>query len=489
MPIPWAHDDRPHLCQRATSPDTIHVIYERVEGNTLAGDCLPLSCWATVPSVAAQLGADPNRLVLLGLESNHDHRPLREGDILHLLSTEVMGSSVMCRPSAASMLALALIAAFSNEHTTRSRLLPVLAAALLFPGADAGPEPGEPGASPITGWVWSPYRGKLGPLSNVDESPVSFFRDSEPWWPDTLVKINPSPAPFEVHWAPQSPSPIFANVLAIGTPAPIALLLPSRLPKRSLTALISQQFPHTAYLSGQVPSLAAHTPADTVVQLRDGDAIVVHDTHWKPAIWHATQQAFPSHASARHRGCWSHALSFRSNCWLLLWRPGQHGPEVVYAEGLQTWDPIARTLRPALQPLPDGWWPSAYGGSSLKEPLHLATASLPQCANVIVPHCLACIQVPTDIASRLRDGDVLGDSSLPGIHKDIPISPGKEAAATGRARRRTSPHLATLFLGIHCSSATARWVATGSIAWSLLWLSSYLPAYQKLQQIARGFLT
>ena len=97
-------------------------------------------------------------------------------------------------------------------------------------------------------WVWSPYQGKLGPLPNIRDTPGSILRDAEPWWHDRLVQIHPSPALLETHWVPQSPSSEFVTVLAMGAPAPAALLLPSKLTKRSLVTLIARHFPRAVSL-------------------------------------------------------------------------------------------------------------------------------------------------------------------------------------------------------------------------------------------------
>ena len=266
--------------------------------------------------------------------------------------------------------------------------------------------------------------------------------------------------------------------MAIGAPAPVALLLPSKVTKRLLIELVAKQFPHADYLSGQIPALAEHVPADIDIRLRDGDAVVVHATHWSPTIRRTDYHVFPNHASARHQGCWSHTLTFHSDCWVLLWKPGQNGPTALYAEGPQTWDPAARTLIPALSHIPDGWWPSPYGESSTNEPLHFVSPGPPRCANVIVPPRMTCVQVPADMPWCLRDGDV-----LPAEHiRNIDHAAESSSLPVGIPSSRTRPTaklglVSTIMLGAQARHGGAPWAAVGGIVWSLLWLVNYLPAY------------
>ena len=67
VPVPWAYDDDPHLCQRSGNPDTINIIYERVEANKLQGDCLAVNDWSTVASVARFLDLSAEHLHLLDM--------------------------------------------------------------------------------------------------------------------------------------------------------------------------------------------------------------------------------------------------------------------------------------------------------------------------------------------------------------------------------------------------------------------------------------
>ncbi|CAE7721086.1 unnamed protein product [Symbiodinium microadriaticum] len=205
-----------------------------------------------------------------------------------------------------------------------------------------------------------------------------------------------------------SPSPLFANVLVVGPPAPTAILIPSRLQKRRLFAVLCSYFPGTAVISGQIQNLADHIPPTADIILRDGDVITTHGSGWSPSIHYVAPDSFVNHASARSQGRWSHPLSFYSDCWVLLWSPDVDSPTAIYAEGRQTWDPAARTLIPALQHLPNGWWPSPRGGPDITEPLHLVETSGEICrANILHWNQPRCCQVMMTGLPRYRDGDVL----------------------------------------------------------------------------------
>ena len=475
-PVPWAYDDRPHICQRPSDPDCLHIIHERVEDNILRGDCLEISRWSTISSVAGQLNLDPSSLRLLGIDGSTAGRPLRDGDIIHSVDPTAEVSSSISLFSAPGLCLFLLASGHGFQTNTRGFLGPGLAWALCHL-ATAAPSRDDPPEDTGLQWVWSPYRGKLGPYSLLSLANTNPLRAAEPWWSHGLAYVSPAPHLREAHWVPRSPSPLFANILAFGSPAPTALLLPSRLPKHLLFSVLAQYFPGLEYLSGRIPALAEHFPPETEVSLRDGDAIVTRGSQWSPTL-HQQPVSFSDHAAARVQGCWSHPLSFQSNCWILVWRPDGSPPAAVYAEGTQHWDPAACTLRPALSWLPEGWWPSLHGGASAAEPLHFVEASGNiGCANVLHWPRRSCHRLVSADITSWRDGDVSyeGTRTHPDPHHPINT---RDSPSTNRAARATgSGFLPACALAVWTTWLAQGWTAPGGPHWGLCLLACYLSAY------------
>ncbi|CAE7566637.1 unnamed protein product [Symbiodinium necroappetens] len=417
VPVPWAYDDRPHICQRPSSPDTLHVIYEHVDGHILQGQCLPISTWSTLDSVAGQLGVAPNQLVLLGVDSRPAHRPLRDGDILHHLHLEPGDHSDAISLTAS----LPLLLAIAFKHHA-SQLHTVFLAAgiswLMCQPARSAPAPDDLDTS----------EGKTG-----------------------LVRISPALHPSEDHWVPSSPSPLFATVLALGT----------------------------AHLSGRIPTLAEHFPQNTEISLRDGDSIVVHGRRWRPTLLQRQPATFRNHAAARVYGSWSHPLSFQSDCWILMWRPGGAPPSAIYAEGHQHWDPEARTIRPALGLLPDGWWPSLHGGTSETEPLHIVKASGDsRCANILYWPQRCCQRVHLEDSDAWRDGDVIFATSSRNAGPELAFASHSPTSSSSRPLRGPYRYFAALVAVVFWTSLTgSTWSAPGGPSWGICLLACYLSAY------------
>ena len=476
VPVPWAYDDRPHICLRSPDPDNLHIIHERVEDNVLRGDCLVVSRWSTLSSVAGQLDLDQRSLRLLGVDGSTAGRSLRDGDITHSVDPAVaVPSSAATLP--APGICLFLLAGGHGAQTSSIGFLGLGLAWALCHLATAVPTLADQNDDFSFQWVWSPYRGKLGPYSPLSLADSNPLRSTEPWWRHGLAYVSPAPHLREAHWVPRSPSPLFANILAFGPPAPVALLLPSRLPKHLLFSVLAQYFPGLEYLSGRIPALAGHFPPETEVLLRDGDAIVTRGSRWSPTL-HQQPASFANHAAARVQGCWSHPLTFHSNCWILVWRPDGHPPAAIYAEGPQHWDPAACTLRPALNSLPDGWWPSLHGGASAVEPLHLVEASgAIGCANILHWPQRSCHRLVFEDLAHWRDGDVSFSDSGP-LSSFPQATPRREAPASNRATRSTGSSSSVFFvLTVWAIWSAPRWTAPGGPSWSLCLLACYLSAY------------
>ena len=405
VPVPWANDDKPHLCQRAPTDGAIHIIHERPEEASLRGDCLQVPSPATLNSIATFVGVRPQDLTLLGSSDDSATLEAREGDIV--FQRDPIPVRDPCSGSCANGIRwpVMLLLTLGTKQTTLG--LTALAASLTV-GSGMVAKPVSHKGTSESHWVWSPYRGKLGPYQSQSLQTSSPLLEEEPWWDSSLTRAHPALHATETHWVPGSPSPLFANVLVVGPPAPTAILIPSRLQKRRLFAVLCSYFPGTAVISGQIQNLADHIPPTADIILRDGDVITTHGSGWSPSIHYVAPDSFVNHASARSQGRWSHPLSFYSDCWVLLWSPDVDSPTAIYAEGRQTWDPAARTLIPALQHLPNGWWPSPRGGPDITEPLHLVETSGEICrANILHWNQPRCCQVMMTGLPRYRDGDVL----------------------------------------------------------------------------------
>ena len=482
VPVPWAYDDRPHLCQRPPNPDSLHVIYEHVEGSILQGECMPVSRWSTLQSIAGQLQVDPQQLRLLGADSNAAGRPLRDGDIIHTLDPAIEVPSSLAAVVAPSI-CLLLLAGWHGPHAGPQGLVLLGLVWLFWCSAAAVPTRDDHFAESSLQWIWSPYRGKLGPFSSLSLAHANPLRTVEPWWNHGLAPVSPVPHLREAHWVPRSPSPVFATILAFGSPAPVALLLPSRISKQLLFSIVAQYFPGLDSLRGRIPMLAEHFPPETEVPLRDGDAVITHSCRWSPALHHQPV-SFPSHSAARAQGCWSHPLTFHSDCWVLVWRPDGSPPTAIYAEGQQQWDPEACTLRPALNSLPDGWWPSTHGSTSPTEPLHFAEASGDTgCVNVLLWSQRCCRRLDLEDLTQGRDGDVLPDISGSDPHCIASVPCQTLSPPPNRAGRAARPGSFSLFAIIAWAFASVRrWAAPGgpqlgSLPLSVLPRSLWCPAF------------
>ena len=189
--------------------------------------------------------------------------------------------------------------------------------------------------------------------------------------------------------------------------------------------------------------------------------------------------SFPSHSAARAQGCWSHHLTFHSDCWVLVWRPDGGPPTAIYAEGQQHWDPEACTLRPALNSLPDGWWPSTHGSTSPAEPLHFVEASGDTgCVNVLLWSQRCCRRLDLEDLTQGRDGDVLPDTSVAESHYIASVPRSHLSPPPNRAGRMAQPGPFSLYAVIAwVFASTRRWAAPGGPHWGLCLLACYLAAY------------
>ena len=340
VPVPWIYNDEVHLCQRAIGEHDCNVVLEELRDNSLRGQCVTLHTWTTPSSIAHDLGVPADRVVLLGHLGQQRTGSLRDGDVIHYPISSGVGRST---------LGPALLGAVLMSFVGRTVLRPLLSEWMvvlsfwLLACTDAAPLMREGPAPPSTGshWIWSPFTGVRGPNGQVtNDRRLQLYQD-EPWWPTGLVQILPVSTEEDMHWVPRSPSAAFVVAMVSGPPAPIVALLPQTLPKHALLRLVQQYFAEAIGIKGRIPGLAEHVPGSSLLQLRDGDAIVVQVDGWKPTLHTTAISSFPTHAQARTCGRWSHPLEFRSDCWLIFFgvsmtnRPSRRTP-LGYSDGIRS---------------------------------------------------------------------------------------------------------------------------------------------------------
>ena len=474
VPVPWAYSDEVHLCRRSDYESYVNVVIETLQGDKMVGGCYTVPSWTTAAAVIQHSGLEHRPLALLGHVPTAALPPLRDGDVLHQVLDDPSppaGQASHVRPwgPVTAMLCAAWIVSGLRTPTYW-----IFVAVVAFVVAQAGPVPESAGHPERLHWVWSPYRGRLGPLPpDFSAQPPACISPSEPWWTAGYVLVSPAPSSDSDHWVPCSPASEFAVALIVGPPAPKAVLLPKRLSKRMLLCAVRFLFDDVHGLRGHMPQLASYFADDATLMLRDGDALFISSTQWRPALHRLSLTQFPNVYSARQQGCWSHALAFYGDCWVLLWRPGDTQPHAVRATGRQVWDPDARTLRPALDDVPEGWWPSKLGQFSSAEPLHLVQVGFGNWQQVPVFRSppLRCTWSRQEEA---RPGDVVED-----------IRPAEPLSASGSFDLRAAPltsrsrisGLSCLPLVITALSQHIVWHQRLTLSWGLALLSCYLAAY------------
>ena len=268
-------------------------------------------------------------------------------------------------------------------------------------------------------------------------------------------------------------------VLAVGSPAPASLLLPCQINKKSLRLILQHRFGERVQLQGQLSQLADHIPASALLTLRDGDAIAILPSKWRPSLGPHLVRSFDTVADARARGYWSHPLHFHSNCWLLLWRPASSQPDVVFASGVQQWDPVRGTLLPALAHLPDRWWPSLSALTADSNLLHLlqANAHDARAATVLCANPWRCEQL-TPAPWQIRTGDILAESHEPPSSGTACVAPrDRPRAARSRATLYGPGRLSSLIIGGLLFRCLWPLLQRGHSFWSLAILGCYLAAF------------
>ena len=436
VPVPWIHSDEVHLCLQDTEENICNVLFEWYNGQTLLGACRRVYRWASFTTLAEQFGTNGAPLLLLGAPFGKSTGPLRDGDILYYETSRAKPQGPLSSLWFGLQALHAVYGLLSHRSHRYVDPLFALGALHLFTCVAAAPTQDPGHYATWHAWIWSPFGGKIGPVEAADTAAIAHLHHLEPWWARGIVPVAPRIDPLETHWLPRSPSEQFAVVLVNRAPSPHAMLLPCRLFKSALKSILGHYSQGTFWLCGRIPQLSEHVKPEVDVHLRDGDVLSLVPHGWEPSIARQPRHHFPNVELARALGCWSHSLSFEGDCWILLWRPQSRNPEAVFAQGRQTWDPLARTLRPALRHLPDSWWPSYAGVDTRHEPLHLVAADADDSSAVTVlqPQPWHCLQL-TDPERSLRTGDVLGtDSTNPHIPSNGQIFSAEQP--------QTSPHRA-----------------------------------------------
>ncbi|CAE6915759.1 unnamed protein product [Symbiodinium sp. CCMP2592] len=315
-------------------------------------------------------------------------------------------------------------------------------------------------------WLWSPYRGRLGPVLCSEEDEVrQWLHYLEPLWFRGHAKVHPSLEPYEHHWVPLLATNSLVTVLVLGAPRPLAVILPSRLTKRLLFKALKGLFPDMTSLVGNHPSLRSAASDGSEIRLRHGDLLATCTSRWQPSLDYHLRQHFSSPLEAQELGLWSHDLDFDGPGMAILHRAGDLFPLAIALEGTQKWDSHACTLRPALQGLLESWWPCTDTASSITNCIHFRAFSAP-------------LESEAPAVMRSIDAeppaDRIGDPHPPDLHHvPMPFSHGLRSSSIGRALVVAGMFLSTG--GLRGDTAAIR--NLGPTHWSLVWLGVYLAAF------------
>ncbi|CAE7836107.1 unnamed protein product [Symbiodinium sp. CCMP2592] len=456
-PVPWAYSHDVHLCQRADDEVCCNVIVEELTDDKLRGNCHTVNTRISSRAFAVAWGVRPDKVRLLGLPGDHaDWPPLRDGDILHFNSADrsegVRASEVLC----------AVVACFLGHH-------PWFKGAIWL-GCRLGTAVAMPTGAPPSGqpphWLWSPYRGRLGPVLCSEEEEVrQWLHYLEPLWFRGHTKVHPSLEPYEHHWVPLLATDSLVTVLVLGAPRPLAVILPSRLTKRLLFKALKGLFPDMTSLVGNHPSLRSAASDGSEIRLRHGDLLATCTSRWQPSLDYHWRQHFSSPLEAQELGLWSHDLDFDGPGMAILHRAGDLFPLAIALEGTQKWDSQACTLRPALQGLLESWWPCTDITSSITNYIHFRAFSAP-------------LESEAPAVMRISDAeppaDRIGDPHPPDLHHvPMPFSHGMRSSSICRALVVAGMVLS--IGGLKGDTAAIR--NLGPTHWSLVWLGVYLAAF------------
>ncbi|CAE6971384.1 unnamed protein product [Symbiodinium sp. CCMP2592] len=470
VPVPWAYSHDVHLCLRSEDEIHCHIIVEELVGDKLQGTCWSVNARVTPRAFALSWGLRVGATCLLGVPDRAtDWPPLRDGDILHFPHH--------ARSAAGRVGKLLGLWALGLCTLLDHRLCAFLLVSAHLP-ASVSVRPADAQGLRVRHWLWSPHRGRLGPVLCGDPAVSErALYQLEPLWAHGFTRVRPQLDDHDVHWVPRAMANDLANILALGSPGPVVITLPGRISKRLLLRVLRGYFPTSQTVKGNHPALGPAAAADANVFLNDGDLLAVSGHAWGPSLPFHIPVRFDDPVDAQCRGLWSQDLTFEGLGVVFLHRRSDILPTVVPLNGPQRWHAHACSIHPALLSWPDAWWPCP---------------SRTHCCDGLHLCLLADLLDSTEEAFRTsrtlprRPGQPSGDSATPAVSSDdgeppdsahVPLpfnskSWGRRPAASGALLRFGCFSCLMLpRLGVHGRRG-------GCLAsWSLVILGVYLSAY------------
>ena len=257
VPIPWApwpppstppRPDSVHLCLCADDDSQCNIILESCTPcgthDQLDGRCFTVHQASTRESLRRAFALPSADVRLLGVPNQEDpFPPLRDGDIIHYT---ISGARALGPKSGLGLW-------FPLLLRSKAASLLLLSACLLYSiPAQAAP----PGTQH---WLWSPYQGRLGPaIVTTEQSVKSQLLRYEPIWRHGLVRTCNCLERHDVHWVPVLPSADLVTVL--GSPRPLALILPAVVSRGFLLRVLGRMFDQVHTVAGRHVRLSALAP-------------------------------------------------------------------------------------------------------------------------------------------------------------------------------------------------------------------------------------
>ena len=353
VPVPWApattppRPDSVHLCLCADDDSQCNIILESCTAygtyDQLDGRCFTVHQASTRDSLRRAFALPAEDIRLLGVPNQEEpFPPLRDGDIVHHTSSGAWPAGALSH----TWLLLSLVR------------WPCSAALFLSWLMLSYPVPAQAAPTDPQHWLWSPYQGKLGPAAFASELSVELqLSRLEPFWKHGFVRTSACLEHGDTHWVPVLPSPDLVTVLVLGSPRPLALILPVIVSRSFLLRVLGRLFDQVHTIAGRHVFLSASAPASAEFTLCPGDVLDARACAWVPALLPARPQHFASIGDARDFGFWSHPLTFEGAGSALLWSSTTTMITLLPLSGRQWWDPDAGTLYPAFRHILDSWWP------------------------------------------------------------------------------------------------------------------------------------
>ena len=203
----------------------------------LDGRCYTVHQASTRESLRRAFALPSDDIRLLGVPNQEEPFPsLRDGDIVHYTTSGAWTGSAL--PSAWLVLSLTV---WPRTPITILSSLWLLCPLLV----QAAP-------SEAHHWLWSPYQGRLGPaLTSSEQSVESQLLRYEPIWRHGLVRTSNCLERGDAHWVPVLPSTDLVTVLVLGSPRPLALILPAVVSRSFLLRVLGRLFDQVHTVAGR----------------------------------------------------------------------------------------------------------------------------------------------------------------------------------------------------------------------------------------------